>query len=99
VSWRRSPLTAFQTTPVNSESVFTYSRMRTGMRLPGGHIWTDLSDYWRQLELPECPHCGSDRIEPSASRRREAPLSWLGLLPYRCVRCLRRSYLRARRRP
>ena len=57
-------------------------------------MWTDLRDYWRQLELPECPHCGSTRIEPSALRRRETPLAWLGLLPYRCGRCLRRSYLR-----
>ena len=71
--------------------------MCTDMRLPGSHIWTDLSDYWRQLGLPECPHCGSPSIQPSAPRRREAPLSWLGLLPYRCGHCLRRSYLRAPR--
>jgi hypothetical protein len=57
---------------------------------------TDLREYWRQLLLPECPHCGSPEVQPSAPRRRDAPLSWLGLLPHRCRRCLRRSYLRTR---
>jgi hypothetical protein len=65
-------------------------------KLPGIQLPRDLREFWRQLLLPECVHCGSSRIQPSAPGLRGAPLSWVGLLPYRCERCLRRSYLRAR---
>jgi len=65
------------------------------MKLPGIYLLTDLRDYWRQLLLPECPHCGSPKVQPSRPRWWERSLSWPGLSPHRCGHCLRRSYLRA----
>ena len=65
------------------------------MKLPGSHLLTDLREYWRELGLPECPHCGGAGIHPSRPRWWERSLSWAGLFPYRCEHCLRRSYLRA----
>jgi hypothetical protein len=58
-------------------------------------LLTDLRDYWRQLLLPECVHCGSTNILPSRPRWWERALSLPGLRPYRCGHCLRRFYLRA----
>ena len=66
------------------------------MRLPGINLFAYLREYWRQLLLPECPLCSSPNIKPSRLHWWERALLWLGLLPYRCGHCLRRSYLRAR---
>jgi hypothetical protein len=66
------------------------------VKLPGDQLQAELREYWRQLGLPECVHCGSPNIQPSHPHWWERALSWPGLFPYRCGHCLRRSYLRAR---
>jgi len=55
-----------------------------------------LREYWRQLTLAECPHCGGADIHASRPRSWERALWWLSLCPYRCTRCGHRFYLRRR---
>lgn len=39
-----------------------------------------------------CQRCGCDEVRRSHRRAWEHPLSWVGILPYRCLGCLRRFY-------
>lgn len=58
-----------------------------------------IREWWRQLRLPECTHCGSADISRSSPRPWDKPLSWLSLLPHRCASCGRRFYLLRRGGP
>lgn len=73
-------------------------RLRTGADDQGAMKETAelLREYWRQLHLPECPHCGDADLCPSRPRLWERPLCLLSLCPYRCLRCAHRFYLRRR---
>jgi DNA-directed RNA polymerase subunit RPC12/RpoP len=39
-----------------------------------------------------CRRCGSDEVTRSHRRKWERPLGWIGILPYRCLRCWGRFY-------
>lgn len=67
----------------------TTARAPAFARSGGRHIGVELP---RHRAVRPCNGCGSDDLVRSRRRHVEVALSWLGLLPYRCVSCEKRCY-------